>query len=63
MQHFIKKNSSLTHTKMLHFKHSFLIFMKNPDSWVKSGPNPDHSAQKRPDPDQSRGTGTADEVQ
>ena len=42
-----------THTKMWHFKRSFVIFMKNPDFWAKSGPNPDHFAQKSPDPDQS----------
>ena len=48
---------------MLHFKPSFLIFMKNPDILAKSGPNLDHFAQKRPDPDHSGGTGTANEVQ
>ena len=48
---------------MLHFKHSFLIFMKNLNFLAKSGPNLDHFAQKNPDPTQSGGTGTVDEVQ
>ena len=48
---------------MLHFKHSFLIFMKNPDILAKSGPNPDHFAQKRPVPDQNGGTGTVNKGQ
>ena len=28
---------------------TFIIFMKNPDFWAKSGPNPDNFAQKSPD--------------
>ena len=49
-----------THTKMWHFKRTFLIFMKNPDFWAKSGPlGPKKSGAglKCGNPDQSGGTG------
>ena len=49
-----------THTKMLHFKCTFLFFMKNLDFGAKSGPlgpKKSGSGLKCGNPDQSGGTG------